>query len=488
MAQPIDDLIRIRREKLSKLQELGVSGFPAWTGDYTPVNLVNKQAPGEEVHCSGRIAALRGHGGLIFADLTGQGEKIQVSFKKDRLEEKSWQVLELLDLGDFLAVSGVIYKTQSGELTVEADSLRLLTKSLRPLPSAWYGLSDVEERYRQRYLDLLMNPEEKEVFRIRTKVLELFRDKLNKSGFMEVETPILQPIYGGATAKPFITHHNTLDTDLYLRISDELYLKRLVVGGFDKVYEIGKDFRNEGIDRQHNPEFTMLEFYWAYANYEDLMKFTEDLLASIVKEIKGSYQISYQGKEYDFTPPWKRITFRDLMLSDTGIDIDLADTEEKLLAEIHRKNVRLDLEGVVGYSALLDAFYKEVSRPKITGPLFLHDHPVQSKPLAKRKADEPTKAASFQLLVAGFEWINAYNELNDPIDQKSRWEEEMKLGQKGLHEYQVLDDDYIRALEYGMPPTAGWGLGIDRFVAFLTDQHSLKDVILFPTMKPENKI
>ncbi len=462
----------VRKGKMEKLFSLGMPGFPAWTG--------------QKWNLFGRLSAMRGHGKLIFADLTNEAGKKQVSFKADKLPDK-WEAVELLDVGDFLAVSGEEYTTQAGEPTVDVSDFTLLTKSFRPLPSSWYGFSDVEERYRQRYLDLLMNPEVKKTFQIRSKVISLLRQKMDTAGFLEVETPVLQPLYGGATAKPFTTHHNALDVNLFLRISDELYLKRLIVGGFEKVYEIGKDFRNEGIDRQHNPEFTMLEFYWAYANYENLMGFSEKILSEVVREITGSYKINYQGQDYDFTPPWPRVTYRDLILADTGIDIDKSTTEEELLAEIKGKGIELDLTGVVGLAALLDTLYKKVSRPKIFGPMFLTDHPVILKPLAKRKSDDKSKSAGFQVVVAGAEWVNAYNELNDPKDQRTRWEEEMKLAKAGLSEYQVLDEDYIRALEYGMPPTAGWGLGIDRLVAFLTNQHSLKDVILFPTLRPEEK-
>lgn len=484
MAQPLDSLKTVRHDKLEKLGAKGVSGFPPWTGQRVQIQKARKKKLEETVWVAGRVSAVRGHGGLIFADLSDESGKIQLSCKKNNLSDR-FDLLDSLDLGDFIAAFGALFTTQSGELTIEVSDFRFLTKSLRPLPSTWYGLSDIEERYRQRYVDLLLNPDVKRVFETRSKVITLLRHWLDKEGFLEVETPILQPLYGGATAKPFITHHNTLDIDLYLRVSDELYLKRLIVGGFEKVYEIGKDFRNEGIDRQHNPEFTMCEFYWAYANVEDLMQLTQTLLSEIIKEVTGDWLVVYQEKEYDFAPPWQRITYRDLILNDGGIDIDAADTEEKLLAEIKKKKISLDLSGVVGYGALLDTLYKNVSRPKIAGPLFITDYPTALKPLAKKRTDNPSRVGSFQLLVGGFEWINAYDELNDPIDQRKRWEEELALAKKGLNEFQVPDEDYLRALEYGMPPTAGWGLGIDRLVTFLTNQHGLKDVILFPTMRPE---
>lgn len=320
----------------------------------------------------------------------------------------------------------------------------------------------------------------------RTRIIASLRRYLDAHGFLEMETPVLQPIYGGASAKPFITHHNALDMDLYLRISDELYLKRLIVSGFEKVYEIGHDFRNEGVDRGHNPEFTMLEFYWAYADYERLMEFTEEMLCSIMKELNGNaLTFAYQGQTIDFTPPWPRRTYRDVLMEFTGIDLDDVDTEEKLRAEIARKKITVDLTGVVGFGELLDTLYKKTTRPHLTGPMFLTQRPTAFVSLAKRLPEDPRKTASFQLLVAGDELINAYNELNDPLDQAARWRESETLAKKGKTEHEAFDHDYIRALEYGMPPTAGWGIGIDRFVAVLTNQRTIKDVILFPTLRPE---
>lgn len=471
MAQALEEIIKNRLDKLQKLVDLGVDPFPPYDRQWKKM---------------GRISAIRGHGKLFFIDIVGSFGKQQLSFKADKLG-KLWELVGLLDLGDFIGIDGDDYLTEAGEPTIEVTDFSFLTKSLRPLPSEWYGFKDIEEKYRQRYVDLLMNADSRKVFETRSKIIRLLREKLTAAGFMELETPILQPIYGGASAKPFTTYHHGLDTNLYLRISDELYLKRLIVGGFDKVYEIGKDFRNEGVDRQHNPEFTMLEFYWAYASYEDLMKFTEELLSSVVKEITGNFKIIYEGNEYNFELPWKRITFRDLVLADTGVDIDIADTEEKLLGAIADRKLSLNLDGVFGFGALCDALYKNYSRPKIVEPTFVMDYPMAMLPLAKRVVSDPRKAASFQLLVGGFEFIKAYNELNDPVDQKKRWEEEMKLASKGLSEHQVLDEDYIRALEYGMPPTAGWGMGIDRFTAFLTDQHTIKDTILFPVLKSKDE-
>jgi len=483
MPEPIENLREIRLKKLEKIRRLGIDPYPARCQRKQTIAQALKMM-GKKVAVAGRIMAIRGHGGIQFFDLRDESGKIQLVFKKDQLPATSHKLRALLDIGDFIDAQGKVFKTQAGEISVLVDNFQLLTKSLRPLPSKWYGLKDIEERYRQRYVDLIMNPKVREIFRIRTKVLTELRNYFDSHGFMEVETPILQPIYGGALARPFITHHNALDIDLYLRISDELYLKRLIVGGFEKVYEVCKDFRNEGIDRQHNPEFTQIEFYWAYTTYEDLMKFTEQMLSCVIKKVLGKLKVKHEDDVLDFTPPFRRVTFREAMLKETGIDINQVNTERKLLAEIKKRKIKFELEGVVGYGALLDEFYKKTLRPKLIQPTFLLDYPVEKISLAKRKEGEKSKIASFQLLIKGFEVITAYNELNDPVDQAERWRESERLAKKGLEEYEAFDADYVRALEYGMPPTAGWGMGIDRFISFLTDSHTIKDVILFPTLRP----
>ena len=481
----IDDLKKIRKEKLEALQKQGIDPYPA-TVKREQTIVQARDMDGKSVAVVGRVTAIRGHGKIVFADVADGTGKMQIIWKQDELSSKEFSLVEFLDIGDFVETGGTVGKTQSGEISVFAKQLRIIAKSLRPLPEQWYGFKDIEERYRQRYVDLIVNPAVREIFVTRTKVVQFLRAFLDRDGFLEVETPVLQPIYGGASAKPFVTHHNALDVDLYLRISDELYLKRLIAGGFEKVYEMSKDFRNEGIDRQHNPEFTMLEFYWAYADYEKLMQYTEKMISELVKTVKCSLKITYQGTELDFTPPWPRKSYHDVIKEFTGVDIDVANDEKKLLAAIKEKKIQLDLNGVIGYGALLDTLYKTAARPHLTGPMFLTDRPTAFVALAKRLPADPSKTASFQLLVAGKEILNAYNELNDPIDQEARWRESEGLGQKGQSEHEVVDRDYIRALEYGMPPTAGWGMGIDRLVSLLTDQPNLKDVILFPTLKPEN--
>lgn len=484
MATPLSQLIKVRRDKLEELKKLGVDVFAF---SFTKKNVIGDclEKLDQPAQTAGRLISIRGHGAVTFADLIDETGKIQLLFKNDELDDLEQRIIPLLDIGDIVGVEGQVIKTKTGELTIQVSRLVLLTKSLRPLPSLWHGLTDIEERYRQRYVDLLLNPEVRKVFNTRTKIVSFLRKYLDEKGFVEVETPVLQPLYGGATAKPFKTFHNELKEDFYLRISDELYLKRLVVGGYDKVYEISKDFRNEGIDRQHNPEFTMLEFYWAYANYKDLMDLTESMLSQLVKEVTGDYKIKYQSHQLDFKPPWPRETFRDLVLKDTGIDINLVTTQTDILKAIKAKKIKVDLKGVTGYANILDELYKVTSRPKLIGPMFLIDHPFELMPLAKRLPGDKTKIASTQLIVTGFEVIKAYSELNDPLDQRERWEEEKKLLEAGFEAAQALDEDYLRALEYGMPPTAGWGMGIDRFTAILTNQASLKDTILFPTLRPE---
>ncbi len=481
--QTFEQMRTERIRKLNELIKLGKNPYGSYPGGNTPIATAREQMD-KDVEVAGRILSVRGHGKLIFADLYDETGKIQLMFKQDIMNEH-FKMVDLYDVGDFIKAKGKVTTTVKGEISVLVTETDILTKSIRPLPEKWHGLKDVEERYRQRYVDLLVNENVKSIFLTRSKIIKLLRAYLDKNGFTEVETPVLQPLYGGASANPFITHHKALDIDLYLRISDELYLKRLVVGGFDKVYELSKDFRNEGMSKAHNPEFTMLEFYWAYVDYEHLMRFTEEMISSIVKEIKGSCKVTFKDKEYDFSTPWKRIPFLDLFKEYLGMDISSFKDEKELLNYVTEHKLLAGNEAF-GFRDIIDVVYKKHIRPKLEGPLFLTDYPYAMKPLAKRRPDNPEISASFQLLVGGEEFINAYNELNDPMDQRKRWEDEMELGKKGAEDYQVIDDDYIRALEYGMPPTAGWGLGIDRLTAFLTNQHTIKDVILFPTMRPEH--
>lgn len=478
----MSELEEIRRQKLQKIKSLGNNPYPQ-------PNLVNRQTTQEArammdqtVLVAGRLLLLRGHGKILFADLHDRSGKIQLFFEQNTLKEKMDQV-KLFDLGDIISVTGTVFKTQAGEITIRVSEFQILAKNLRPLPEKWHGLTDIEERYRQRYADLIVNPDSRQVFITRTKILSEIRNFLDDNGFMEVETPILQPVYGGASAKPFVTHHNELEQQMFLRISDELYLKRLIVGGFEKVYEVSRDFRNEGVSRFHHPEFTQIEFYYAYVDYDELMRFTEKLLTQVITKIKGNLKFSFQGQELDFTPPYKRLTFREAILEKTTIDIDLIKTEADFIKEITDKKIKVDISQAVGLGAYFDTLYKEAVRPFLIGPVFITDYPAEMIALAKRKENDPQKIASFQLLACGAELLKAYNELNDPQDQKDRWLDEEKLAKKGAQDTMQLDEDYIRALEYGMPPTSGWGMGIDRFTQFLTDQPTIKDVILFPIMR-----
>lgn len=485
MAQSrLDEIRSLRLQKLEHLKKLGINPYPAkYSHPHISISSARNNL-NQSASVVGRLWRWREHGNVIFADIKDSSGQIQLLFQKKNLES-AFSQLKLFDSGDFIGVTGPVIKTQAGEITIDVTYFEILSKSLRPLPDEWYGLKDTEERYRQRYVDLLINDQVKETFLIRSRIISLLRSALDQQGFIEVETPVLQPVYGGTVAKPFVTHHNALDTDFYLRISDELYLKRLIVGGLEKVYEISKDFRNEGVDRAHNPEFTMIEFYWSHADYEDLMKFTERLLSKIINNIHSSFKFTYQNSQLDFTPPWPRISYRDAILKYSGIDIYITDTEEKLREAINQKGIKIDLNGVVGFGGVMDSLYKHTTRPYLIGPLFLTDRPTEFVTLAKRHPENSRITSSFQLLIQGEEILTSYNELNDPIDQSLRWHESEKQAASGGEEHEMFDSDYIRALEYGMPPTAGWGMGIDRFVAIVTNQPSLKDTILFPTLRPE---
>jgi len=480
----IDEIRKNRIKKLKAIENVGFSAYPGQTKrthtcqqaleDFSKLARLKK-----EIILAGRIISLRQHGGLVFSHIKDGAAQIQTLFKKDRLGEKSFQFfLDNFDIGDFIEIRGILFKTKKGEKTLEAADYKILVKSLLPLPEKWHGLKDVEERYRKRYLDLIFNPEVKERFELRSRIIKEIRSFLDKEGFLEVETPILQPIYGGATAKPFKTHLNALDIDLYLRISLELYLKRLLVGGFEKIYEIGRCFRNEGIDRAHNPDFTMLEFYWAYADYKDLMKFTEEMLIKILKILFGKTIIEYNGKKLNFKAPLKRIEFNQLFKKYTKIDLEEIN-EDALIKEAKK----LGIENKGGKFEIADEIFKKVIKSKIEQPCFIIHYPAEAFPLAKPLDNNSEKSASFQLIVAGIELIKAYSELNNPIAQKQKFEEQEKIFKTGFKQAQRMDKDYIEALEYGMPPAAGWGMGIDRLTALLTDSHSLREVILFPTMR-----
>jgi len=480
----------VRLDKLKKLQDLGLDAYPArikrsHSIEDVLVHFDDLEKKGDHVHIAGRLKSKRGHGGSTFANLADGTGQMQIYLKKDEVGDKQFDLFnELIDIGDFIEASGTLFFTKKGQPTLLVREFKLAGKTLLPLPEKWHGLSDVEIRYRQRYLDLLANDEVKSIFKTRAAVVRYLREFFDRLGFLEVATPILQPLYGGASASPFKTHHNALNTDLYLRIAPELYLKRLIVGGLDKVYEVAKCFRNEGIDREHNPEFTQIEFYQAWSDYNDLMNLTEELFVYILDKIKGSLEIEYEGKKINFTPPFKRVSFRDLLLHEAEFDIEVYTDDEALAREAGSRGVKVEKNW--GRGKILDEVYKELVRPKLAGPLFLIDHPVELSPLAKKKPDDPRYVERFQLIIAGREICNAFSELNDPQDQEARFVEQEGLKAKGDSEAQRLDEDYITALKHGLPPTAGWGMGVDRLVAILTGSHNLKEVILFPTLKPKN--
>lgn len=479
----------VRLEKLQSIIADGVNPYPSTSSRTHTIAEVLVQfdalvASAETVTVVGRLKALRGHGGACFADLEDGTEKIQLHLKIDLLGAETYQFFEKnIDRGDFLQVSGKVCATKRGEKTIEISALTLLTKTLHPLPDKWAGLNDIETRYRQRYLDLVANPEVREIFRKRSLIVQTIREFFLAEGFMEVETPVLQPIAGGASAKPFVTHHNALDIDLYLRIAPELYLKRLIAGGFERVFEIGRCFRNEGIDHLHNPEFTSIEFYQAYANYHDLMKLTEHLLPNIVEKVCKGNVVTFDGIDIDFTAPYPRLTFREALVQYADIDIE-AYPDKKSLAKVATK-VNLPVTPSDDRPNILDNLYKKFVRSAIVNPTFITDHPTEILPLAKRTSANENYVESFQLIVGkGIELIKAFSELNDPLDQRKRFADQERMRQQGDEEAQRIDEDFIEALEVGLPPTAGFGMGIDRLVALLTGQHSIKEVILFPTLRP----
>jgi len=477
----IDEIKRARLKKLKGIESAGLLAYPGESKrTHTCQEALDQFSKLKRVIVlNGRIVSLRQHGGLVFANIQDGFGLIQILFKKDSLGERGYKFfLDHFDIGDFVEVKGTLFKTKRGEKTLEVADYKMLSKSLLPLPEKWHGLKDIEERYRKRYLDLLFNNEVKEKFIIRSKIVKELRNFLEDKGFLEVETPILQPVYGGATAKPFKTKLNALNLDLYLRISPELYLKRLLVGGFEKVYEIGRCFRNEGIDKAHNPDFTMLEYYSAYDNYKDLMKMDEEMFSVLLKNLFNKKEIEYEGKKLSFKTPFKRIEFKELFRKYTKINIDDA---HKNILEKKAKQLGIKIKG--GKFEIADEIFKKVIRPKIEQPTFVIHYPVEAFPLAKPLDKDPSKSASYQLIIMGMEIIKAYNELNNPILQEENFSSQEKIFKKGFEEAQRMDKDFIEALKYGMPPAAGWGMGIDRLTILLTNSHSLREAILFPTMK-----
>lgn len=472
------DFIKVRIEKLEKLKALGINPYPAAFDKQNTISDCLKSL-GKTVKTAGKIFSFREHGNIAFADLKDESGKIQIFFQKKLLGE-AYKKLKLLDIGDYIGIEGEVVKTTAGEISIAPISYTLLAKSLSPIPSEFFGLKDMETRYRKRYLDLLLNDESKNRFLQRTKIINAVREYLNKDGALEVETPTLQSLYGGANARPFATHHNALDSDFYLKISDELYLKRLIIGGFEKVYEIDHDFRNEGIDKNHNPEFTMMEVYYAYADYNDMMILTENLYEFVAKKVLGTTKIKYQDKEIDVKAPWKRITMKGAIKEYLKVDVDKL-SDKEIIGEIKKHESTYDGNGVA--RGLLIAKIFEFAEDYLVEPVFVVDFPKETTALCKPKADNPDLIERFEPYINGWEVGNAYSELNDPILQRKYFEDQKKTYEKNKEEAQPVDEDFLTAMEYGMPPMGGLGIGIDRMVMLLTNAKNIKDVIFFPTLR-----
>lgn len=480
-----NEMIDIRHEKLSELKALGKDPH-AFTSfhDRTYARTIKEDFEnwdGKTVRMAGRIIARRGHGKVQFIDMQDATDRIQLFMKKDLLAD-TYEELKLLDIGDIVGVEGEIFKTHAGEVSLRATSYHILTKSLQILPEKWNGLKDPDLRYRRRYVDLIVNPKVKETFVMRSQIIRAVRRFLDERGFLEVETPILNTIVGGANARPFVTHHNTLDIPMYMRIANELYLKRLIVGGFDKVYEMGRMFRNEGMDHTHNPEYTAIELYEAYADYEDMMRLTEELVAYVAKEVHGTTVLEYEGKTIDLTPPWRRLSMTDALKEFADIDFDTITTDEEAQAVAKEHHVELKKGNTRGF--VIDAMFEELCEEHLIQPTFITHHPVEVSPLAKRDPKDPRRTERFEAFINATEYANAFSELNDAMDQKGRFEAQVAQREAGDDEAQMMDSDFVYALEVGLPPTGGLGIGIDRLIMLLTGEESIRDVLLFPTMKP----
>ncbi|WP_189000134.1 lysine--tRNA ligase [Paenibacillus nasutitermitis] len=489
--QEISELLQIRRDKLDELRGLGIDPFGGKferthrakdiVETYNEVSKEDLEGKAVEVSVAGRIMQKRGMGKAAFAHIQDLSGKIQIYARKDTVIEAEYQAFGLLDIGDIVGIRGTVFKTNTGEISVKADEITILSKSLLPLPEKFHGLKDVELRYRQRYVDLIVNPEVQQTFIARSRIIQSMRRYLDSRDYLEVETPTLHSIAGGASARPFVTHHNTLDMQLYMRIAIELHLKRLIVGGMEKVYEIGRVYRNEGMSTRHNPEFTMIELYEAYADYKDIMALTESLIAHIAQEVLGTTKISYQGQEVDLTPSWRRVSMVDLVKEATGVDFSVEMTDEE--AHDHAKAHKVKVEPHMTFGHILNAFFEEFVEHTLIQPTFVTGHPVAISPLAKKSSSDPRFTDRFELFIVAREHANAFTELNDPIDQRQRFESQLVEREQGNDEAHEMDEDFIRALEYGMPPTGGLGIGIDRLVMLLTDAPSIRDVLLFPQMR-----
>ena len=483
----LNRLMQVRMDKLKELQESGKDPFEITKYDRTEFSQDIKDNyenyEGKDVSVAGRIMAKRIMGKASFCTIQDSKGKIQSYVSINDLGEESYKAFKTFDIGDIIGLKGFVFKTRTEEISIHAKEVVLLTKSLRDLPEKFHGLKDIDLRYRQRYVDLIVNPEVKETFLLRSKILKEVKKFLDEQNYLEVDTPILNTIAGGATARPFITHHNTLDLDMYLRIANELYLKRLIVGGFDRVYEMGRMFRNEGMDIKHNPEYTGMELYAAYQDYNDMMDITENLIRTVANNVLGTAKINYQGIDIDLESPWKRITMIEAIKEVTGIDFNTIETDEEAIKIAEEKGVEME-ESKKTRGYIINSFFEEFVEETLIQPTFIYDYPVEVSPLTKRKPSDKRLVERFEVFINGCEYGNAYSELNDPIDQKGRFIEQLKQREAGDEEANMMDDDFINALEYGMPPTGGLGIGIDRLVMLLTNSASIRDVILFPTMKP----
>lgn len=493
----MSELNQILTQRRQKADEITKSGVSLYANDFKPTHriidiLPRQDEKGNDIpiedgvkSVAGRIITLRKFGKAAFLHLQDETAKIQVYVKRDEVSPEAYALFKKFDIGDIAGFTGSLFRTKTGELTIQANTVSLISKSLRPLPEKFHGLTDVETRYRQRYVDLIVNPEVRDTFRKRVEVIRLIRDFLTNRGFLEVETPMMQPIAGGATARPFKTHHNALGIDLYLRIAPELYLKRLLVGGFERVFEINRNFRNEGLSTRHNPEFTMLEFYQSYATYADLMDLTEEMISWIAAEVTGAMSLTYQGQEVDLSPPWQRYTMDEALIKIGGVDPTVFDDPAKIMQLAKEKGI--DLPSQAGPGKAKTELFELLVEEKLVDPTFITAFPTEVSPLARRNEQNPDVTDRFELFITGREIANAFSELNDPVDQKERLEKQ--IAERGDDEeiFPILDEDFVRALEYGMPPAAGEGIGVDRLVMLLTDSPSIRDVILFPHLRPEKK-
>lgn len=486
--QDLNEILKVRRAKLAELQQNGKDPFRTvkYNISHSTRQILDnfEQMEGSSVSIAGRLMSKRGMGKASFCDLRDRDDKIQLYVKIDEVGSEVYEDFKKFDIGDIVGVEGEVFKTHKGEISLKAKDVTLLSKSLQPLPEKWHGLKDTDLRYRQRYVDLIVNPEVRDTFVKRSKIITSVRKFLDERGFLEVDTPLLNTIPGGASAKPFITHHNTLDIDLYLRIAPELYLKRLIVGGLEKVYEMGRMFRNEGMSIKHNPEFSMMEVYEAYTDYKGMMELAENLVSSVANEVLGTTKITYQGQDIDLTPPWNRMTMVEAVKKYSGIDFEDISSDEEARKVAKEKGVHIENNMTKG--EILSLMFEGFAEEHLVQPTFIYDYPVEVSPLTKKKPDKPEFTERFEFFITKREMGNAYSELNDPLDQRERFLAQVKKREAGDEEANMMDDDYVNALEYGLPPTGGLGIGIDRLVMLLTDSYSIRDVLLFPTMKPRD--